>query len=248
MADEPKKCKKEGGGAPAWMCTFADMMSLLLCFFVLILSFSSLDQPSFQKVAGSLRDAFGIQKKFIVWELPKAERMVAPQFEAIPFNVKREIEEVFEEQIAAGIVEVEEDAQAITLRIRDKVAFDSGRATIRPEFRKLLDRLGKVLVDADAEITVRGHTDNVPLKPDAPFKTNWGLSAARAVEVVEYLAGRFRIPSQRLKVEAYADGRPVASNNTEEGRAANRRVEFRIKPNKGGEAFQGIRELVEEPK
>jgi chemotaxis protein MotB len=75
-----------------------------------------------------------------------------------------------------------------------------------------------------------------------PFETNWGLSTARAVAVVEYLAEKHRIPSSRLAAVGFADGRPIASNSTSEGRARNRRVEFEIKP-KAGQAFQGIEEL-----
>lgn len=242
--DEPKKPKKSAG-APAWMCTFADMMSLLLCFFVLILSFSSLDKPKFDKVSGSLRDAFGIQRETIVFQMPQADKIISPQFESIPFNVRREVTEIFQEQITSGMVEVTEDGALITLRLKDSLAFDSGRAELKEGFKALLDKLGKVLVDSDASLIVEGHTDNVPLRRDAPFKTNWSLSTARSVEVVEYLSGRFNVPSQRLAAAGFADGNPVASNADEQGRSQNRRVEFKIKPGKGGQAFEGIKELLE---
>ena len=109
----------------------------------------------------------------------------------------------------------------------------------------MLEKLGKVAVEADAEIVVSGHTDNVPLKKEAPFASNWGLSTSQSVKVVEYWTKKFKIPSHRLSAEGYADGRPVSSNDTEEGRARNRRVEFKIKPNQATPAFEGLKELVE---
>ena len=96
------------------------------------------------------------------------------------------------------------------------------------EYRKVLDKLAASLVQTQAVLLVGGHTDNVPLRADAAFSSNWSLSAARAVTVVEYLASRHLLPAHRLSAVGYADGEPVASNATEEGRARNRRVEFRI--------------------
>ena len=245
MADDPPKKAKKSSGAPAWMCTFADMMSLLLCFFVLILSFSSLDQPKFDRVTGSLRDAFGFQRELVVFQMPQADKIISPQFDSIPFSVKKEIEQIFLEQLSAGLVEIEEQGQVITLRVKDSVAFDSGRAEIKDGFKVLLDKLGKIFVETDASLIVAGHTDNVPLRPDAPFRSNWSLSTARAVGVVEYLATRHGIPAHRLSAAGHADGEPVASNADEAGRSQNRRVEFKIRPGKSGKAFEGIEELVE---
>ncbi len=245
MADEETKKQKCPAGAPAWMCTFADMMSLLLCFFVLILSFSSLDQVSFDRVAGSLKDAFGVQREFIVWQPPEGQDMISPDFESVPFDVKKEIMEIIAAEVNAGMIEVEEDATAITLRVKDKLAFASGEAKINEAFMPILNKLGKVAEESEAHVIVSGFTDNVPLRKDAPFRSNWALSAARAVAVVEYWTRTFKIPSSRLSAVAYADGRPIASNKTAAGRERNRRVEFRISPTKAGQAFEGIEELRE---
>ncbi len=243
MEEEPKK-KKASGGAPAWMCTFADMMSLLLCFFVLLLSFSVLDQQRFKEVAGSLKNAFGIQTKMLVFSPPGAPEMISRDFDTVPFNVKKEIMEIIEKEFRGGLIEVEEDAESITLRVKDSLAFDSGKAEILDNFLPLLDRLGKVVAEADANIVVSGHTDNVPIKKEAAYKSNWELSANRAVKVVEYWADKYKIPSHRLSAVGYADGQPVAPNDTEEGRARNRRVEFKINPNQAAPAFDGIKELI----
>lgn len=243
--DEPKKQKCKAG-APGWMCTFADMMSLLLCFFVLILSFASLDQPSFNKAAGSLKEAFGLQREILVLDPSGSPDMITREFPSIPLSLEVDIKEIFAEELSAGLVEVEqEDAQSLTVRIKDSLAYESGKAEIRGEFKSLLDRLGKVIVDMDATIIVSGHTDNVVLKKESSFRSNWGLSAARAVGVVEFWSEKHKVPPNRLSAVGYADGQPIAGNDTEEGRARNRRVEFKIRPNKTGQAFDGIKELVE---
>ncbi len=240
------KKKKAPAGAPAWMCTFADMMSLLLCFFVLILSFATLDEPSFRKVTGSIKDALGARKKSMMQEMPQAIRMISPEFETIPFHVKEEFEALFQKDIESGLVTVEEDSKGeITLRIKDSLVFDFGSAQIKDDFKPFLDKLGKIAKDSDATLEVGGHTDNVRVRPGAPFKSNWGLSAARAVEVLEYMAAGHDLPSHRLAIGAYADGRPVAVNDTAEGRSANRRVEFKVKPGEGGKVFEGFQGLIE---
>jgi chemotaxis protein MotB len=238
MAREQKVQK----GAPAWMCTFADMMSLLLCFFVLILSFSVMDQPTFVKVAGSMERAFGIQRENPHAGNPRNEMMISPNFESVPIESRfqRTLIEVVENELKTGLVEVEQEEDGLVLRVKEPVAFDSGSAEIKPHFRPFLDKLGKAAAELNAEVIVSGHTDDRPLQKEAPFASNWSLSASRAVKVVEYWSGKFDIPPRRLTAIGYAHGRPLAENITPEGRAANRRVEFKLMPSQSGAVFEGI--------
>lgn len=242
MAEEQPKKKKPPTGAPGWMCTFADMMALLLCFFILILTFATLDEVKFVKVSGSLRDAFGVQKEEDVFT-PKGERMISPMFPTVPFDVKREIMEIVDELTASGLVEAAETKEGIVVRVDEAMAFDSGKAEIKPRFQELLDKIGQVAAMAEADVVVNGHTDNVPLRPGGEFLSNWSLSSARSVVVVEYWEKKFSMPASRLSAVGHAAGKPVASNNTEEGRSKNRRVEFLIRPSPGGRAFSGLGEL-----
>jgi chemotaxis protein MotB len=99
----------------------------------------------------------------------------------------------------------------------------------------------------DLAVQVGGHTDNVPVKKGiSEFKTNWGLSAARSIAVVEYWIKKFNIPSEKLSAKAFADSQPLTTNATPEGRATNRRVEFRIRPAHPQVVITGI-ELVDKP-
>ncbi len=226
--DGPKK-KGRRSGAPAWVVTFGDIMSLMLCFFILLLSFSNMDRPSFDKVSGALREAFGAQREIIAFEPPIGEQIIAPQpQEPVLAGFRQQLTEAFREQIKEGVITVEGRGDQVTVRMRDSLAFDSGRADLKAGGKAVLDKLGAAFAQTEAVLLIGGHTDNVPLRADAPFSSNWSLSAARAVTVVEYLAKRHQLPAHRLSAAGYADGEPVASNAMEEGRAQNRRVEFRI--------------------
>lgn len=242
MAEEEKK-NKEGSGAPQWMTTFADLMSLLMCFFVLLLSFSEMDRQKFKQVAGSIERAFGVQRDVPAKESIRGQEMVSPQFSTIPLQVQISIMEALAEEIEEEIVETEQTPEGLIVRVEGSVAFDSGKTEIKERFKTLLDKMGKTIAGKDLKIMVSGHTDNVPLKKGAEFSSNWSLSAARAVKVVEYLIDRFKFAPSKLTASGLADGEPLESNDTEAGKAKNRRVEFTIKPLKPGLVFEGIKPL-----
>jgi len=229
MAEEENK-QRCHTGAPIWMTTFADLMSLLLCFFVLLLSFSNMDQQKYKIVAGSMEKAFGIQKQMPIMDTPRGREMLSRDFKTVPFDIQTKIMDLISEEIGAGLVDAEAAPDYLTLRVKDSIAFDSGRADIRPEFLPLLDKFGRILKEMDVAVTVSGHTDNVPVRKGGKFESNWGLSSARAVKIVEYWTEKFLYPADRLAAVGYAEGQPIAGNDTPEERAKNRRVEFKIRP------------------
>jgi chemotaxis protein MotB len=246
MAEEEPKKKEEGGGAPEWMCTFADLMSLLLCFFVLLLSFSTMDNMKYKQVAGSMKDAFGLQKELKVNEAPMGQQILSQEFQTIPLDVQIMLQKNIQQEVEAGMVEVEHSAEGMTLRVKGEVAFDSGSAVIRPQFRKLLDELAGVVEKYDVHFEVGGHTDDVPVRKGGEFTSNYDLSARRAVAVVEYWRTEKNIAAEKLSAAGYADGIPLESNATEQGRARNRRVEFKIRPLHGQFAFKGIPDIIKQ--
>lgn len=234
---EGRRRARRGRGAPLWMITFADMMSLMFSFFILLLSFSSMDKPRFEKASGSLREAFGGQRQVIVFEPPIGQVVTPPPEQSVLAGFRRQVTEAFKEQINAGLITVAGRGDLVIVRMRDSLVFDAGRADLKEECKPLLDKLGAALAQTEAVLLVGGHTDNLPPRSDAPFSSNWSLSAARAVKVVEYLVARDHLPDDRFFAVGYADGEPVASNATEEGRTQNRRVEFRIATRQGMQNF-----------
>ncbi|HEY8431646.1 MAG TPA: OmpA family protein, partial [Sandaracinaceae bacterium] len=137
----------------------------------------------------------------------------------------------FRDMIAAGQLRVRIVRGNMVVELPDNVLFDSGRAELRPAGQETLSRVAEVLARVpNRNFLVAGHTDNVPLGRRSRYASNWELSAARGVAVVRYLAEHGMSP-ERLAAAGYADTQPVASNDTEEGRAQNRRIEIIVLPN-----------------
>ncbi len=239
MAEEVKKQKAEAG-APKWMTTFADLMSLLMCFFVLLLSFSEMDRQKFKQVAGSMEKAFGMQREIPAKDSLTGTDIISTEFKTIPVSIQITIIQSILEEKESGIVDVDYGPEGMILRVKGGVAFESGKAEIRDQFKVLLDKLGKVFAELDVNVLVSGHTDNIPLREGAEYGTNWRLSAARAVTVVEYFSEKYKISPERLSATGFADGQPLVENDTAERRARNRRVEFKIRPNSPNLVFDGV--------
>jgi len=365
--EEEEECPKcPPVGAPAWMATFADMATLLMAFFVLILSFAEFNVPKFKQISGSLRNAFGVQKIVPIVEQPKGTTVLSLNFSPSPSksvtnemtqqttNVNQpdlevqnktkdsdgddsqsseEIVKALEEAVARGDIEVqtlgekvvvnftpteseekdlpqllqktlnaiekakkaagksdqevmfgglegtlaqlaeaaadpqqqaeqdqEKKAEAIDKAIlkedelkvalkqevdqglvaierdEDKViitvgaggAFASGSANLTPEAITIMERIAGVNKDSGSEITVSGHTDNVPLIFGSQYRDNWDLAAARSASVVQSLSKDNVINPERLEAISYGESRPVESNDSATGRAKNRRIEIEI--------------------
>ena len=232
MSDETPQIEEVEEGAPAWVVTFGDLMSLLLCFFVLLLSFSEMDRNKYRVVSGSVRNAFGLQRKRPVFESPKGQRMIAREFDqAIVISkvkdviqpIIKEMEMQYEDRKELLDIEVEENQ--VTIRMMGEATFDTGKAELRPELIPLLRKVGEVLSSTRGEIIIAGHTDNTPLKGGV-FGSNLGLSMARAGSVAEFLMASADIDPQRISAMGFGEYRPLTTNDTEEVRRKNRRVEI----------------------
>ncbi|WP_286206462.1 flagellar motor protein MotB [Sessilibacter corallicola] len=289
MSDEEEHKCDCPAGLPAWMGTFADLMSLLMCFFVLLLSFSEMDAQKFKRLAGSLANAFGVQNKVNVNDPPKGTSIIAKEFspaipEPTPLNViyqntddftemslevdcqaeydieqgeinkdsgiktriKMELEQLIEQaeakaqqeatdlarslhqQIVQGELEIETQGPNIIIRIREKGAFKSGSADLAESYYDVIEEIQEVLKDTDGTISVEGHTDNLPIRT-ARFRSNFELSSSRAVSVAMELMKGDILNRQRFEVTGFADTRPLTTNESEVGRARNRRVEIVVR-------------------
>ena len=247
--------KKPDAGAPAWVLTFADLMSLLLAFFVLLFSFSEMDKQKFKELSGSMKDAFGVQREVPAFKPPIGTSMIARDFtpgtvrptaenqvrqeamrEMTDFvsveaddQMLDDLEKVkahLQLEISEGLVEVENDGnKVIIIRIRERGSFPSGKADLSPGFDAVIVKFGNVLDDISGQIVVAGHTDNRPIHTDR-FYSNWDLSSARAATVIRSIVESSGQSPARFRVAGYADTRPIADNKTVEGRARNRRVEI----------------------
>jgi chemotaxis protein MotB len=161
-----------------------------------------------------------------------------------------ELEAQMKDEIARGDVRLTESGGRLRVDLVDKILFESGEASISKRGEGVLARVGAVLAQIDDKtIQVSGHTDNLPLgdKLTAQFPTNWELSAARAVNVVRFLAEKANVPPQRLVASGYGEWSPIASNRSSAGRARNRRIEILLTPALAPKAI-GRAKLVAEVK
>jgi chemotaxis protein MotB len=207
---------------PEWAVTFADMMCLLLTFFVLIASYSYTDASKYRALAGSLRRAFGSREPQTGLSLPISK---PGQQEAGRLGAEVEAEiTALADSSAQGALQVVRSQEGMRLRVQEGVMFDLGRADLRDQARDLLDRLGPILRRYPGTIWVEGHTDDLPIQ-SAAYPSNWELSAARAGNVVRALVAS-GVPPGHLAAVGYAETHPLAPNSDPESRQRNRRVEF----------------------
>lgn len=216
-------------GLDGWVMTYGDMMSLLLTFFVLIVSFSSMQEAKFKDAAMSLRKAFGVMvqpEAVIEFNDPLMPRYETTPPEQLLFEM-RELEKALLEEQAAEQVQMEFTPDGVLFRIAAPVMFDPAGTTILPESHAILSRLSEFLAKLPGEVRVEGHSDATPIST-ALFPSNWELSAARAGAVARYFQERGVAPD-RLAATGYGEHRPIADNATAAGRRQNRRVEVFLK-------------------
>ena len=367
IEEEQEECPKcPPVGAPAWMATFADMATLLMAFFVLILSFAEFNVPKFKQISGSLRNAFGVQKVVPIVEQPKGTTVLSLNFSPSPSksvtnemtqqttqvnqpdlevqnktkdgegdskdsaddvvkaleeaiargdievqtlgekvivnftpteaeeqdlpqllqktlnaveraksaagksdqevmfgglegtleqlakataelteqaqeqaeNIQKskddatkaadELKIALKQQIDQGLVAVEQDEDKVIVTVGAGGAFASGSADLTPEAISIMQQIAGVNAENDSEITVSGHTDDVPLIFGSRYRDNWDLAAARSASVVQSLSADGVITDNRLEAISYGESRPVDSNDTAAGRSKNRRIEIEI--------------------
>ncbi len=339
MSDELNTDEDEGGGAPGWIMTFADLMSLLLAFFVLLFSFSSIDDELYKEVGGSMKDAFGVQsrvqlagpvlghsliftefssgrpdpkmlnvlpqdnldqRKIYETDKPpgysnhkdknegspdKIEKAKEQQAEALQQQAEamklddaekmdnqdgakkadegassegesrgltqkdfsglnkeekaqaqfaaeqaKELGDELAQEIANGNLNVETQGNKVIIRIADDASFAPGTADTTAPFQSIVGKIGDVVKDSPGRVVVEGHTDNRPINSEQ-YRSNWELSAARAVTVTHGLINATGLPENRFEVKGLADTRPIADNEKAIGRAKNRRVEVILEYN-----------------
>ncbi|MBF0213417.1 MAG: flagellar motor protein MotB [Magnetococcales bacterium] len=224
MADCPP-CKK---GAPAWLLTFGDLMSLLLTFFILLISMSTTDKVKFKEAAGSLRDAFGVQRVQQIIPLPTGEDFLATEFqqEVILVHIKEKLQLILENNIDAGEAEIVALDEGFLLRFDHELLMGSGTHKLRPEAKPILLQIASLIKDLPNQVRVEGHTGDEP--PPSRYANNWEFSAFKAAAVVDFLATEGSVDPRKLQVRAMGAYAPKVSNATKEGRKENDRIEIMI--------------------
>lgn len=213
--------------APAWVVQYGDMMSLLLVFFILLLSFSEIDAVKYRALSEAMKEAFGSVKARDLFTEPQANQSLLEEAGGHNDAILEELRSIIP-QTFPGALPDEFTGQSYIMRIPGEVLFETGKADLRPEVTSTLREIAELLQRRpEVYLRVDGHTDNVPIHNDR-FRSNWELSAARALAVVHFLIKECAVPPERLSAAAFGESHPIAPNDTPEHRALNRRVEFRF--------------------
>ncbi len=231
MADDDEELQAAQGEA-RWLTTFGDAMTLLLTFFVLLFSMSTIEKEKFQVTISSFQGAVGVFKAgktmspgelmdmgINVNRLSEAETTIS---ENIPTNLAEQM------QANKNKVQVKQQERGIVIQITDKLLFDRGEVELTPEGKNFLHKVA-ILLKApkfkERQVRVEGHADTLSVER---YDSNWQLSVLRSANVVEEFTENIGISPHRISAVGYGSTRPVASNSTPEGRAKNRRVSIVI--------------------
>ncbi len=232
-----KKCPKCEEGAPDWLLTYGDMTTLLLTFFIMMFTTAEVDGSELRMILaafqglGSLRGGNTLQVGKLaelghtIMSLPSRERGSALD------KARKTAISQFQPELKTKKVRIKEDERGLIISLAADSFFKpaSGEIDIE-ESRKVLQRVSVLLSAPELQgrkFRIEGHTDSAPTDPAGEWPTNWELSAARAVNVLHYLID-FGVDQRRFQVAGFADTVPLASNDTPEGRAYNRRVDIII--------------------
>lgn len=223
-----RKVKSQPVGAPLWIVTFSDLMTLLLTFFVLLLSFSAVKMDSFRAAMGSLKEALGVFQgsQSVLYAPADVTSNIPTKAEILKSTA--EIRAFLRERNLENKVEMELTGEGIRFKLNSSLLFSSGKGELNNDVKELMRNIGYLTNRFATRVIVEGHTDDLPLTGGI-FKSNWGLSAARAVSVVNFLSNLPNAKKDIFQVSAYSEFKPRVPNDSQLNRALNRRVEIMIK-------------------
>jgi chemotaxis protein MotB len=239
MAKRKKHKKHEDHVDESWLIPYADLLTLLLALFIVLFASSTIDAQKFQAISSAfsneLSGGTGVMEfpspveDIEMTEVDEQEKLKAADREELE-EMQKKMTAYIKENNLQDKVETELTGEGLLLRIRDNVLFNSGASEIQPQQIKSAQEISELLVmDIPRSIIISGHTDNVPIKT-AQFASNWELSAMRSVNFMKEILRNEKLDPRLFSSKGYGEYQPIASNDTESGRAQNRRVEILILP------------------
>ncbi len=237
-----RRRKKHHGSHERWLVSYADFITLLFAFFVVMYATSQVDKKKVTQLAAAIKLAFEQMGTLPIKSdksISLLSREVILQPVAVPTpdlamarseqlsELKGEMQRALAPEIAQGEVSLRTGTDGLIISLREAGFFDSGSAGLRPESENALNRMATLLGEGQYAIRIEGHTDNIPIHT-AQYPSNWELSTARATEMIRLLIQKYNFDPIGLSAGGYAEFHPIASNDTEAGRVQNRRVDVVI--------------------
>ena len=242
--------KKSHANHERWLVSYADFITLLFAFFVVLYAFAKADQKKQVEVTAAIDTAFrtlgifgdtthkpskighatGADAAQIPMNIVMGEEVLAPARVRSDLNrIRRDLEQRLSNQVAQHTVSIKMGRDGLVISLREAGFFDSGSATPRAETVPTLRQIAGSLAGSPYDLRVEGHTDDIPIHT-AEFDSNWELSSARATRIARLFLDMKSISADRLSAAGFAEFHPVATNATAEGRAENRRVDLLVMP------------------
>ena len=227
--------KRRGSGGVSeegWLQTYADTVTLLLTFFVLLYSFSSVDAEKFKQISSAFQSVFSGQNGETVLDFNMKNGDVALLGETMKMDKvsKQKKDELYDKVKNAvqksnlqNSVNIKSDTRGVLLELEDNILFETAQADIKQNSLSILDKINKIISSLPNYIVVEGHTDNVPIK-NYRYDSNWELSTQRAVNVLKYFVETKKQNPERFTAAGYGEFKPIYPNDTLENRSKNRRV------------------------
>ncbi|MTI65713.1 MAG: chemotaxis protein MotB [Firmicutes bacterium] len=257
-----KRKRTEENSSQGWLTTFSDLMTLLLTFFILLYSFSTLDAIKFKKVASALQSVLIGQGKVTIFEndtapgdVPVDQPLPIPndedsnQEDITNFNKVRQmynkVNDFIKEEGLDAEVKIRADKRGVIVDINERILFEPAEADLKYESKEILNTISRLIKQFPNEIVVEGHTDNTPIYSKR-YPTNWELSVDRATSVVRYFAEEKSIDPTRLTAAGCSKYRPIAPNDSPENKSLNRRVNILIVIDHNGDVILDGREEEKE--
>lgn len=225
MSGNPNESKYEMEFSNTWLITYSDMITIILCFFIIFFTLSTEEISSLYQIQNALTAE--------VEQLNTENEKLAAELFGL-MDIKEDLKTSKEDFISylrekelMDAVDIIENERGLLIRFKDNVLFDSGKAAISSDGYMILSKVADKLNNIENTIIVEGYTDNIPMNTPE-FPSNWELSVARAINVVKYFTEKKGIEEERISVSGFGERNPIDTNDTAEGRANNRRIEITI--------------------
>lgn len=227
-----KKTKSGGFSGDEWLQTYADTVTLLLTFFVLLYSFSSVDAQKFKQIATAFQSVLSGQSGETVFDFNMKNGDIPLVGETVEMGTATggkenelydKVRDAVQKNNLQESVKIKSDARGVLLELNDSILFETAQADIKQDSLPILEKINKIISTLPNNVMVEGHTDNVPIK-NYKYPSNWELSTQRAVNVLKYFVETKKQNPQRFTAAGYGEFKPIYPNDTLENKAKNRRV------------------------
>lgn len=204
------------------MITYADLITLLLGLFILLYTASNLDVKKYENMIHAIDNVFGGSKQSIS-VFPSSDFSINTPLKQLKYEIKN----LIEKNNYSSSIKLDENSRGITIHILDDIVFPSGSAELKKNSKIILQQIASIIKKLPNDIRIEGHTDNIPISTQQ-FPSNWHLSVSRALNTAYYLITEQGLDPEKVSIVGYSEYKPIASNETSNGRASNRRVDIVI--------------------